>query len=107
MRHPGSTLLTFDSDNDGDKDLVIGDITFSTLNHLVNGGTCQQAWVNDQDTQLPSDNVTANIPIFPVAFFRLNNDGKRIWWVSNAINLSENYNAAGFTRIPTPRRSRF
>ncbi|MCB9349689.1 MAG: T9SS type A sorting domain-containing protein [Lewinellaceae bacterium] len=98
MRHPGSTLLTFDSDNDGDKDLVIGDITFSTLNHLVNAGTCQQAWVNGQDTQYPSDNVSANIPIFPVAFFLdLNNDGKKdLVGSPNAINLSENYNAAWF-----------
>ncbi|MCB0580460.1 MAG: hypothetical protein KDD10_14270, partial [Phaeodactylibacter sp.] len=46
--HPGSTLLTFDSDDDGDKDLVLGDITFSTLNHLVNGGNCQQAWIVEQ-----------------------------------------------------------
>ncbi|MCO6489791.1 MAG: T9SS type A sorting domain-containing protein [Phaeodactylibacter sp.] len=96
--HPGSTLLTFDSDNDGDKDLVLGDITFSTLNHLVNGGNCQQAWIVEQDINYPSDNVTANIPIFPAAFFLdLNNDGKKDLIASpNAINLSENYYMAWF-----------
>ncbi|MCB9265559.1 MAG: T9SS type A sorting domain-containing protein [Lewinellaceae bacterium] len=98
MRHPGSTLLTFDSDDDGDKDLVLGDITFSTLNFLLNGGTCQQAWVVDQDNGYPSYDVTANIPIFPAAFFLdLNNDGKKDLIASpNAINLSENYNVAWF-----------
>ncbi|MCO6479289.1 MAG: T9SS type A sorting domain-containing protein [Phaeodactylibacter sp.] len=98
MRHPGSTLLTFDSDNDGDKDLVIGDITFSTLNYLANGGACEQAWIVDQDTNYPSYDVTASIPIFPAAFYLdLNNDGKKDLLASpNATNLSENYNVAWF-----------
>lgn len=96
--HPGSTLLTFDSDDDGDKDLVLGDITFSTLNHLVNGGDCEQAWVVDQDTEYPNYDVTANIPVFPVAFYLdLNNDGKKDLLASpNAANLSENYNVSWF-----------
>ncbi len=98
VRHPGSTLLTFDSDNDGDKDLVLGDITFSTLNHLVNGGACEQAWIVDQDTNYPSYDVTANIPIFPAAFYLdLNNDGKKDLVASpNATNLSENYNVSWY-----------
>lgn len=98
MRHPGSTLLTFDSDNDGDKDLVLGDITFSTLNFLLNGGSCQQAWVVGQDAQYPSYGLTANIPIFPAAFYLdLNNDGRKDLLASpNATNLSENLNTAWF-----------
>jgi len=98
MRHPGSTLLTFDSDDDGDKDLVIGDITFSTLNFLLNGGTCQQSWIVSQDTQYPDYDFTANIPIFPAAFYLdLNNDGRKDLLASpNAINLSENLNAAWY-----------
>lgn len=67
-RHAGSTLLTLDSDNDGDKELILGDLSFENLVFLHNGGSCSEAWMNEQDTLYPSGSVPVNIPYFPAAF---------------------------------------
>ncbi len=77
-RHTGSTLLTFDIDNDCDKELLLGDLSFDHMVLAINGGDCEKAWVNKQDTFFPSDNVPIGIPSFPAAFhLDVNNDGKR------------------------------
>ena len=91
VRHPGSTLLTLDGDNDGDKDLILGDITYTTINYLENGGACEQAWIVDQDAAFPSYDVSADVPVFPAAFYLdVNNDGAKDMLVSpNAVNASE------------------
>lgn len=67
-RHAGSTLLTFDPDQDGDKDLVLGDISFENLNFLRNDGDSTMAWMNAQNVQFPSVENPVEIPVFPVAF---------------------------------------
>lgn len=78
LRHTGSTLLTFDVDGDGDKELILGDLTFNNLTLLTNGGNCQTAWMTQQDTIYPSYNVPFNVPTFPAAFYLdLNFDGKK------------------------------
>ena len=77
-RHVGSTLLTLDEDGDGDKDLILGDLSFSNLNLSRNGGTCEDAWMNEQDAFFPSYNFSANMPLFPAAFYvDVNADGIR------------------------------
>lgn len=76
--HPGATVLTFDRDNDGDKDVLIGNISFDCLNFLVNGGTPQNAWMVDQDTIFPKEDVTVNLLSFPAAYYLdINNDNKK------------------------------
>ena len=78
VRHPGSTVMVYDQDGDGDKEVVLGDISFPCLNMMTNGGTPSNAWMNAQDTAFPSYNVPVNIPIFPAAFYLdLDNDGKK------------------------------
>lgn len=67
-RHAGSTLLTLDTDGDGDRELLLGDISFSNINRLVNGGTPNQAWMVSQDTFYPKTDVTVYMPIFPASF---------------------------------------
>ncbi|MEI7801571.1 MAG: T9SS type A sorting domain-containing protein [Bacteroidota bacterium] len=75
-RHSGSTTLAFDNDGDGDKELIIGDISFSDLVYLTNGGSISSALLTDQDTSFPVYSVPANIDYFPAAFYLdLNNDG--------------------------------
>lgn len=95
FRHAGSTLLTFDGDGDGDKELILGDVSYSSINYLTNGGTCQNAWFVAQDTTFPSYNLPANTPFFPAAFYLDgNNDGKKDLFVApNSRQASESYDA--------------
>ncbi|MEO6039755.1 MAG: T9SS type A sorting domain-containing protein [Saprospiraceae bacterium] len=77
-RHPGATVLTYDQDGDGDKDAIIGNISFNCLNMLSNGGSASHAWMNAQDTLFPSYDVVVDIAVFPAAFYLdLDNDGRR------------------------------
>ncbi|MEO6758461.1 MAG: VCBS repeat-containing protein, partial [Saprospiraceae bacterium] len=77
-RHPGATVLTYDQDGDGDKDVILGNISFNCLNMLTNGGSASQAWMNAQDTLFPSYNTVVDISVFPAAFYLdVDNDGKR------------------------------
>jgi len=93
-RHPGSTLLTYDADADGDKDMLLGDVTYSTLNLLRNGGSCEQAWITDQELGFPVNGVTADVPQFPVAFRAdIDFDGlKDLLVAPNSVNISEDRN---------------
>jgi len=74
--HAGSTVLTLDMDNDGDKEVMLGDISFANLTVLTNGGTAENAHMTNQEVVFPSNSVPVNIPLFPAAFhLDINNDG--------------------------------
>jgi len=98
VAHPGSTLLLLDGDNDGDKDLILGDLNYNTLNYLENTGTATSANFGSNDILFPSYDVTASINTFPAAYFvEINNDGKKDLVVSpNQANLSFNKNCAWY-----------
>ncbi len=77
-RHVGSTVLTFDEDGDGDHDLVLGDLSFSSLTMATNGNNCSDAWMTSQDINFPSYDVPAYLPLFPASFFLdIDGDNKR------------------------------
>ncbi|MCP3932605.1 MAG: T9SS type A sorting domain-containing protein [Bacteroidetes bacterium] len=77
-RHAGSTLLTLDMDNDSDKEIIMGDVSFNNFTYLLNGGSIELAWMIEQDTAFPYYDIPLDIPVFPVGFsLDLNNDGKR------------------------------
>ncbi len=88
-RHAGSTLCPIDENNDGDKEVLIGDVSFTNLNFLINNGTAEEAHITEQDTFWPSYDVSANIPIFPAAY-HLDLDFDGIKDVVAAPNLSRN-----------------
>ena len=92
IRHAGSTVLSLDIDADDDKDLIIGDLSFSHINRLLNGGSCEEAWINEQDPNFPTYDTPAAMRFFPAAFhLDLNNDGKKDLAVApNADRESEN-----------------
>ena len=74
-RHSGSTLLAIDVDEDGDKELFLGDVSYNNIVLLMNGGTAQDAFMTAQDTVFPQ-NSPIDIPVFPGIFaIDSDNDG--------------------------------
>ncbi len=67
--HGGSSILALDLDNDGDKDLIMGDILGDNLLSLTNGGSSAGANIISQDTQYPSTNVPVNVTTYPAPFY--------------------------------------
>jgi Secretion system C-terminal sorting domain/FG-GAP-like repeat len=98
IRHPGATLATYDKDNDGDKDLLIGSVSYANLTGLANSGTKQQAWMSAQDNRFPSNTEGVNISVFAAPFFNdVDNDGKVDLQVApNSTLLVENLNCSWF-----------
>ncbi len=94
VRHPGSTLWTYDKDNDGDKEVILGDVSFDNFNMLTNGGNKKTAWITDQDNTFPSNSLPVKMSIYPAAFmFDIDNDNKKdLLAAPNAYNAAENYN---------------
>lgn len=76
--HPGATVTTFDYENDGDKDLMLGNVSYPCVDLMFNGGTPQNAWMDQQDTLFPANNVPIEIFTFPATFLLdYDGDGKR------------------------------
>ncbi len=95
-KHAGSTLLAIDVDNDNDRDLILGDVSFNNLNLLINGGDNQNAIITSIDTAFPQNNlntIAADIHIFPSAYYiDATTDGvKDLIVTSNMRNNSENF----------------
>lgn len=104
LRHAGSSLLTLDMDNDGDKELILGDLSFNNLSLLTNGGNKDTAYINQQEIFFPQNSQQVNIEVFPAAFYLdVNNDNKKdliaapnidvsaandkvAWWYKNTQN---------------------
>ena len=96
QKHAGSTLLAIDIDNDNDKDIILGDISFNNLNLLINGGDSLNANMIMVDSLFPSNNLNtlpANLEIFPAAYYLdLTNDGvKDLMVTTNSENNSSNF----------------
>ncbi|MCW3086512.1 MAG: repeat protein [Bacteroidetes bacterium] len=97
-RHSGSCQLCIDLDNDGDKEFIVGDVSFANLTMLTNGGTPKEANMVAVDTHFP-ENTSGTIPVdltlFPCAYYEdVNNDNVKDLIVSpNATNASENFNS--------------
>ncbi len=98
--HAGSTLLAIDLDGDNDKDLLVGDISFSNLVMLTNGGDSQNAYMASQDYAFPSSSSPVNLTIFPCAYYvDVNNDSAKDLLVTpSASNVSENVNSVWYYR---------
>jgi len=76
-KHTGSTLLVQDLNNDGLPDITIGDVDFSTLIHLTNGGIPGEAKMISQTNNFPNSSEPVTMNSFPAAMLAdVNCDGK-------------------------------
>ncbi|MCB0793997.1 MAG: T9SS type A sorting domain-containing protein [Flavobacteriales bacterium] len=98
--HVGSTNLLIDLDGDAVQELILGDVSFNTLNALFNGGTVDNALMTGQDSLFPSYDTPVQLPIFPGAFYEdVDDDGKRDLLVSpNGTSLCQNYESIWYYR---------
>ncbi|MCF8278665.1 MAG: T9SS type A sorting domain-containing protein [Flavobacteriales bacterium] len=79
-RHSGFTMLGLDIEGDGDQDLALANLSFNTMNILINDGDANSANIGSQDLTFPA-NFNSTVPVdiytFPAAFLAdVNNDGK-------------------------------
>ncbi|MEM9919921.1 MAG: T9SS type A sorting domain-containing protein [Bacteroidota bacterium] len=102
-RHAGSTILTYDRDNDGDKEIILGDVSFPNLVMGVNGGTRTRSFITSSDCEFPSDDTPAFMPNFPSSFLvDVDNDNKRDLLVSpNSENAQDIENVWYYKNIGT------
>tara|TARA_B100000900_G_scaffold239641_1_gene203681 strand:- start:17550 stop:19844 length:2295 start_codon:yes stop_codon:yes gene_type:complete len=95
LSHAGSTLLAIDIDNDNDKDLILGDISYTNLNLLINGGDNDSAHIVSVDTVFPQNHnntIAGDISVYPASYYiDVTNDGiKDLLLTTNTNNNSEN-----------------
>jgi len=82
-KHTGSTLLLNDLNGDGLPDMVIGDVDFSTLVQLTNGGTPAEGKMTSQTTNFPDATNPVDMNTFPAAMLAdVDNDGQKDLLVS-------------------------
>lgn len=67
VRHAGSSLLAFDNNNDGLKELVLGDLNYNNLVFLENGGSLSEANIINSIDSFPFS-YPANVNIFPAGY---------------------------------------
>ncbi|MBP7810575.1 MAG: T9SS type A sorting domain-containing protein [Bacteroidia bacterium] len=100
--HSGSCLMCMDREGDGDKDLILGDISCSTLHYLENSGTITNAHISDT-TKLypnyPNKGSTQQIIMnsFPCTYnLDIDNDGDKDLVASPNTSNSENSNSVWY-----------
>lgn len=93
-RHSGSTVLALDYDNNGIKDLILGDVSYRYLNLLINGGTAvnTNSAIISQDIHFPENSKRTEVISFPASFYEdVDFDGvKDLLVAPNAKNSSVN-----------------
>ncbi len=96
--HAGASLLAFDEDGDNVQDLLMGSLSFNTINRLENIGTPDTARIGAQDTLFPSYGTSIDLPFYPATFhFDVNNDGVDDLLVSpNDRNGASNFTCAWY-----------
>ncbi len=101
--HAGSCIMCFDRDGDGDKELIMGDISCSNVFFVENVGSTSNAHIGDTTILYPNYPAKASTNViklnsFPCTFYLdVDNDGKKDLIASpNAISGSENYQSVWY-----------
>lgn len=106
--HAGSCLMCIDRDNDGDQDLVMGDITCSTVHYCENGGSITNALITDTTKLFPNYPAKASTQVirmntFPCTYYLdINNDNKRDLIASPNSPTSENFTSVWYYQNTSP-----
>lgn len=100
--HSGSCLMCFDRDNDGDQDLIMGDISCPEIIYLENGGTSANAHITDTTKLFPNYPLKASTQVikfntFPCTYnLDVDNDGKKDIVASPNDSYSENFTSVWY-----------
>lgn len=94
-KHSGSTVLSLDLNDDGVRDILLGDVSFTNVVALYNDnkGVNMNTSMVSQDTTFPSNTLPVDIHIFPGTFYEdLDQDGVKDLIASpNTANGTVNY----------------
>jgi len=105
-QHAGSSLVVFDRDGDGDKDVLNGDILGRSLLYLENCGTPDSAWICSQDSAYPSYDLPAMmLDVAGPHYFDGDNDGNKDLIVANFFPTGEDFNNVWFYKNTTNNQS--
>jgi hypothetical protein len=90
--HAGSCLTCLDNDGDGDKDLILGDISCDSIEFFYNTGSIGNSFVDSTTKKYP-DSKPIKIAYFPCTYYvETDNDGSRDLIVSpHSSTASENF----------------
>ncbi len=95
--HSGSTLLMLDINNDGYKELLMGDVSYSSLTTVVNGGPIESGLdsITSVNYFFPNESEVLILNNFPAAFYvDVNNDDVKDFIAApNSQYTSDNVNA--------------
>ena len=107
--HAGSTVMAFDNDDDGDLELVLGDLVSNQLVYIENAGTPDQALMNFVDPTFPSYNSPVDFPVFLSSFnVDVDGDGLKDMLASpNVVSSSQNTENVWFYRNTGDPNNRF
>jgi hypothetical protein len=102
-RHSGSATLVVDLDGDGDKDVLLTDISSARLLYIENCGTPDSAYACAQDTLFPSYDVPAQLssPMGAAYYFDADNDGNKDLIYANFWGTGDDYDNSYFYKNMT------
>ena len=95
VRHEGLTITSFDKNEDGSKDILIGEVSSRNLIYVENSGTPDVAFATSKDVDFPSGDVPADLILFLASYILDGNkDGRQDIVVSPNTLVGTNINQA-------------
>lgn len=97
-KHSGSTVLSLDLNDDGVRDLLLGDVSFKNIVALYNDnkGVNMNTSILSQDTAFPAGTQPVDLQLFPSSFYEdIDEDGVRdLIFSPNTDNETENFKSS-------------
>jgi len=97
-KHSGSTVLSLDLNDDGVRDLLLGDVSFKNIVALYNDnkGINMNTSMMSQDTAFPNGTLAVDLQLFPGGFYEdVDNDGiNDLIFSPNTDNETENFKSS-------------